>query len=383
MSTLPKKRITKKIDSSHIIWFEESNSWIQLEEPAWYIYKNLQYGDTARVISRKFSKKYALGIDETLVFVNDIIIQIGKLCSKSFHPEKALSGKDYKHPLNFFCRHTYKINQKRFEIHFSSRLLEFIIHPSFAHLEIKTPANSHYIIQVFSTEKLHVLKINDRVWTEKDPSFLKRKLFIELTNLIYEKSENNWLAYIHGSAVSNGSESIILTTECGSGKSTLASLLCNEGLQFVSDDYIPIDARFCKAYPFPAALSVKDGAFPVLSPLFVQLKNAEVFHFKGTNKTVRYLPFPDSKNFYKPLPVRNLVFVQYGASKRCSIRKVPTLEAIRRFNDEAWLSPIPAHAKKFIMWFPKLNFYELEYSENEMAVREILGLFGSRLYLSS
>jgi hypothetical protein len=370
-----KKRITKKIDNSHIIWFEESNSWIQLEEPAWYIYKSFQSGETATTISKKFSKKYAQRIDETIAFVNEIINQFGKLSSTTFRPEKALSGNDYNHTINFFSSHTYKINRKRIEIHFSSRLLEFIIHPSFAHLEIKTSGKSDFIIQVFSTEILHVLKINDEAWTEKDPSFLKRKLFIELTNLIYGKSEKNWLAYIHGSAVSNGLESVILTTECGSGKSTLAALLCNKGLQFVADDYVPIDARFCRAYPFPAALSVKDGAFLVLSPLFPQLKTTEVFHFKGTNKTIRYLPFPNETNFYKPLAVRNLVFVKYNTSKLCSLRKLPTLEAIRRFNEEAWLSPIPAHAKKFIKWFPELNFYELEYSENEKAVREIFGLF--------
>jgi len=376
MSTTPKKRPSKKINNQYILWFEESNSWIQLEEPAWYVYTRYNQGAAADAISLTFSRRYGLPKAQSLVFVGEIISEIQKLSRRTARPPDSLLSEPLDSPKEFFSARCYHINKKSIEIAYATRRLEYTIHPSFAHLEKNTKTKTDFRIEAFASGNAFALKIADNVWIEPDPNFLKRKLFIELTSLIYGKTENDWLSFIHGSAVTNGKESIILSTACGSGKSTLAALLCAGGLQFVSDDYVPVDARFCKAYPFPAALSVKDGAYPSLLPLYNELKDAEVYHFKGTNKTVRYLPFPAGKDFFRPLPIKNIVFVQYDATGEFSFRKVPAVEAIKRFNEEAWLSPTPAHARKFIKWFPSLNCYELVYSDNAQAIQSVKQLFG-------
>jgi len=383
MSVQLTKRLRSKIDSSHIVWFQESNSWLQFEEPAWFVYQRLHSEISADNISKKISRRYHLNESKSLSFVTEIISKINKLSTTTFQPQDVLPEGQIPSPNNFYSVRTYKFKNKFFEISYGSRFLEYSIHGSFAHLEANPATNPGFRIEVFPSGSEFVLKQSDKAWIEENANLIKRRLFIAITELLYGKPNDKWLSFVHGSAISNGKESIILSTACGSGKSTLAALLCTRGFSFVSDDYVPIDARYCKAYPFPAALSVKDGAFPVLSPFFSRLKDTELYHFKGTNKTVRYLAFPDSGNFYKPLPVRNLIFVQYDVNKLFSFRKVPTLEAIRRFNEEAWLSPIPAHARKFIKWFPKLNCYELIYSDNNAAVSEISKLFGMPLKKAS
>lgn len=370
-----RRRPSKKIQHSHIVWFEESNSWIQFELPAWFIYCKILNGSKPKEISTAFSKKYSLGFKESLTIVTEIHNEIKKLKNYSFHKKPSFPCTIYSSPPKFFSKRVYLINQKRIEILFGSSLLEYLIHSNFSHLEAKSKLKHHYCIEVFQFQESFVLKTSDKAWAENDSNTIKRKLFIELTNLIYNKTENDWLAYIHGSAISNEHETIVLSTACGSGKSTLAALLCKNGLKFVSDDYVPIDAWFCKAYPFPAALSVKDGAYPILLPLYEELKDSQVYHFKGTNKTVKYLAFPDDGNYYKPLPVKNFVFVVYDKTMPYSFRKVPTLEAIKRFNDEAWLSPTPAHARKFLKWFPGVNCYELVYSDNDRAINQVKSLF--------
>lgn len=369
------KRPYKKLDKSHVIWFSESNSWIQLEKPAWYIYRNYSANIPADIISQKISKYYRLNSAESKVFVNDIISEVQLLSRSTFHAPVTLPAEYHQSPVSCYSCRKYLFNLKTVEICYGSRSLEYTIHPSFAHLEVNSTKKPDFILEVFSPGKKFALKTGTGSWTEDDPGLLKRKLFIELTNLIYGKDEKHWLSYIHGSAVSNGNESIILTTECGAGKSTLAALLCANGLKFVSDDYVPVDARFCKVYPFPAALSVKEGAMRVLEPFFRQLKTAKVLRFKGSDKTVRYLPFPAEKDFYKPLPVRNLVFVKYDPGKPFLFRKMPVNEAIRRFHEEAWLSPNPSHAKKFLSWFPGVNCFELQYSDSKKAIRKILDIF--------
>jgi len=373
------KRPSRRIGNSYIIWFQESNAWIQFEEPAWFVYRMSTLSYSLHSVSQLFQDRYQVNKDKSLLFVTDIINQVSKLSSVSFVPETVSSAVETASPQSFFSVRYYKFRNKRIKISYGSSKLEYMIHPSFSHLEINTNSNPHFLLDIYAEGSRYLLKIDDLVWEKDDPNHLKRKLFIELTNLIYNKSEKDWLAYIHGSAISNEHETIVLSTACGSGKSTLAALLCKNGLQFVADDYVPIDARSCKAYPFPAALSVKDGSFPILLPLYDKLKDAQVYHFKGTNKTVKYLTFPDSGSYYKPLPVRNMVFVIYDSSKPWSFRKVPTLEAIKRFNDEAWLSPTPAHARKFIKWFPGIQCYELVYSDNERAIKEIKNLFKTPL----
>jgi len=375
MLIIPGKRISRKISNSHILWFGESNSWIQLEEPAWFVYRNYNSGKQLEKISEKISVQYGLSRAESLRFVNEVAEEIRKLSSASFHARNPISSYQFHSPEMFFSVRNYKIKGKIYAISFGSKLLDYMIHPPLAQLEIKTQSPPHFRIEAFSAGFQFIIKIADQAWTENDPSLLKRRLFIQLAGLIYGKSDHDWLAFIHGSAVSNEKESIVLSTASGSGKSTLAALLCKSGLKFMSDDYIPVDARYCRAYPFPSALSVKDGALPCLLPLYDQLKDAEVFHFRGNNKTVRYLPFPVNRNFYKPLPVKKLVFVQYDTATKFNARKIDTLEAIRRFHEEAWVSHSPTHAKKFISWFPGLQCFELIYSENKRAVDWVTELF--------
>jgi hypothetical protein len=374
MSVYHPKRVSKKIDKSYIVWFEESNSWIQFEEPSWFIYKLYNSVPDTVSISLKFSKKYGLNLEESTHFVKDITTEIKNLSSHSYKQPVSLNVSLIEPPISFFSCHTYCFNQKIFEISFGTSLLEYMIHPQFAHHEVKTKKKPDFRLETYSSGSSSILKSFDKAWIEDDPNHLKRKLFNEIASLMYGKADSDWLTFIHGSAVSNGKETIILSTSRGSGKSTLAALLCNRGSKFVSDDFVPIDKRYCKAYPFPAALSVKNGSYPVLLPYYSQLLDAEVLHFRESDKTVRYLTLSSEYDFFKPLPVKSVVFIKYNPSISFSFRKVPVLEAIRGFNKEAWISTNPSNAKKFINWFPRIPCYELEYSDNEPAIKKLTEL---------
>jgi hypothetical protein len=38
-------RIIKKIGESHVVWFGESNRWLELREPAWFVYHKHEAGE--------------------------------------------------------------------------------------------------------------------------------------------------------------------------------------------------------------------------------------------------------------------------------------------------------------------------------------------------
>lgn len=351
---------------------------MQLEEPAWFILESLHSNRTAEEISTDFADRYNITAEESIRFVDEMIVAFDQLTEKTFREHDRVPANEIESPTAFIATRYYRINSKTFEICYGSRRIEYMIHPSFAHLEVKAEADPDFRIEAFSAGKQFFLHSAGIFWREENVNYLKRKLFIELTNLLYGKTADDWLTYIHGSAVSNGKEAVILTTSSGSGKSTLAGLLCSRGLKFFSDDFVPIDNRSCMAHPFPAALSVKEGAFPLLMPFYDSLKEADLYEFRGTGKSVRYLPFTEEKYEDRPLPVRSMVFVNYNSGASNSFKKVTALEAIRRFSEEAWIAPSFDNANTFLEWFPELNFYELVYSENEGAIKDIFTLFDSR-----
>lgn len=81
-----------------------------------------------------------------------------------------------------------------------------------------------------------------------------KALTIELQ---YRRSD---LYFVHGAAVANGNQCIVISGESGSGKSTLCWQLCAAGFEYLSDELVPIDLRTMEAHPFPHALCLKSVA---------------------------------------------------------------------------------------------------------------------------
>jgi hypothetical protein len=139
---------------------------------------------------------------------------------------------------------------------------------------------------------------------------------------------------------------------------------------------VPVEAKTGKIYPFPAALSVKAGAIDMLLPFYPELENSPVFDYPSLNKQVRYLPlhhsYADKKLIHK---AKALIFINYDASADCTLEEVPKIEAIKLYNQEAWVSYTPENARRYINWIIKLPCYKLTYSNNEKAVKAVMELF--------
>jgi hypothetical protein len=67
------QRVIKKIGDSHVIWFPESNRWVEFREPAWFIYKNFVGGKTQKEIANKLEDRYGLPGEEAQRFCKEVI----------------------------------------------------------------------------------------------------------------------------------------------------------------------------------------------------------------------------------------------------------------------------------------------------------------------
>lgn len=376
--TTPYKRITKKIDNSYLVWFEESNQWVYLEEPAYFVFRLYQDNLSKNAIFLKTSKKYNLEKEAAKNFVNEIIEGLDKL---SVNGEVADEHYDIlnlseKKSIHHHYSHTYNINHKVIKIWYETPLQGYYIHTVFQHLEVNPGEKKSTIeFEIFNYEQNYTLRLRNQ--PGKCRSFeeigrLRRQLYIEISNVIYDKEEKDWMSFLHASAVSNGIQTILFSSASGSGKSTLAALLYEKGFQIVSDDFVPLDSALKRAFPFPAAISIKEKAFA----MFPHEKFTELRYQELNNKSVKFLnPGISGKDWYKAYKVKKIIFINYNPLVKFKFSLVPLPEALRLFYEQAFMSASYENARRFINWFAKMERYKLEYSDNEQAIKQIMELF--------
>ena len=361
--------LARNIEQAHVLWFEKSNQWVQLDDPQWFIF-NLYVKETSREEALpEFLSTYPLPEDEARGLIGSSYDSFQKL----FQPDFQLPSFDRNtteastYSLTQKKIHHYSFLEKQFSIAYGSPFLEEYIHLPLSHLEDTVNENSRFVLELFRMENLYVLRTEGRCLTAEEPGQIKRLLYIELTNLFYEKTDKDWMTLIHGSAVSMNSQLLVLSSAGGSGKSTMAGLLRMNGFNFFSDDFIPVEAASLNAYPFPAALCIKDDAIRLLESLGMSLERTR-------SHEMAYAAGTSPENEAAPAQVRSLIFIQYKKGSGCTLSPVSTLEALQRFLQEAWVGNDMERAGTFIDWFPKLSFYKLEYGNNEEAIALLRGL---------
>ena len=69
---------------------------------------------------------------------------------------------------------------------------------------------------------------------------------------------------LHASSVEKGGRALLMTGESGAGKSTLAALLGERGWRLMGDEFALLDLDSGDLWPFPRAISLKNGAIQVM-----------------------------------------------------------------------------------------------------------------------
>jgi hypothetical protein len=364
----------------HIIWLEKTNHWLRLEEPAFFVFEAFVRGLNKKTILIDFCKIFELSEPKAEKFISEMLTLLEYYSKAPIIKNNSFSEKEsiLSHSFIPQKKRNYYINKKSIQISYESELLEYYIHPPFAWLESKNNKKAEFLLDIFDLSGKHILRsVNTKeYWILNEIPELKRRAIIEIGNIIFNKQNSHWISVIHAAGISNGKEMVLLCSESGSGKSTLSLLLQNEGQSIASDDYIPIESGSLLAFPFPAATSVKKGSFELLSGLYPELKKKPLIDYKLTNKSLRFLPPAGGKDFnYTPLPVKAMIFVHYNPDKVCEFKALSPAEALPLFHEEAWVSPTMEHAGEFMDWFVGLEFYNLEYGDNERVLEVFKSIF--------
>ena len=250
-----------------------------------------------------------------------------------------------------------------------------------AHLECPHCASYQHEFELREHDEHIGLQVNTLLigtWTLKETHLFKGKVFFEMMNKAYQKSEDDWMALLHGSAISNGKECIIVAGDSGAGKSTTTALLLANGFHFLSDDFVAVSANDSKVYAFPTAISIKRGAVNKLSTAFPEILNAKEYYYPELNKHVRYLaPKHAAKADVQKMPVKAIIYVHFNANATFHFGALNNASALQKLIPDSWISPRHENAKRFLNWGAEMQFYNLNYATDDQMISTIKNFFNN------
>lgn len=374
------KYIKKKIEQSYLVWFQNSNLYTQLEEPAWFVFSKAVKGYKTETIAQECSNRYELPYVECLQFVKDIRQNITQM-NKPLSPAKDNNDSPVtiiNHNFNVFSKHRYLLNEKLIQFSVENQKFESFIHPLISYLETDKTAEKVSVFELFEFQEKIAFRLNGEIkgfWEFNESHKLVGFIFMCIINEIYQKTDDFWLMTVHAAALTNGRKTILIPAKSGSGKTTISALLQNKGYKLLSDDFVPIDKHSYSAWPFPIAMSIKMGALDVLSPVYPGLKGKPL-KVTTAQKIVKYLsPNKGSSASELIFPIKDVITVKYDPSVEFEFKKASRLESIKLLLDQSWILPNPGNAGRFLDQAAQWSFYELTYSNNEKALDAISQLF--------
>ncbi|WP_027124301.1 hypothetical protein [Gelidibacter mesophilus] len=276
---------------------------------------------------------------------------------------------------------TYCFGNSIITVYYDSLAIKNLIHPLFAHTNVAQDHLTSALFAIFKKDDaLYLFKNGNYIghYAKTDYHLLQGQFALQLINTLYDKNESDWIATFHASTVTNGNEAIMIIGDSGNGKSTLSAVLMAHGYDVLADDFTPLLAEDRKLYRFPSGISVKKGAFNVLRPFFVDFDQFPLY--ASTSKKVNIKYIPPIKSFGQGIshvPCQKIVYVKYDPTVASTLQQVNTEKILETLIPESWLSPLASNAELFLEWIKELKCFELNYSDNTIAVSQFKRLFHS------
>ena len=367
--------LSKAVEDKSIVWFKASNNYIILEEIAAQLVHQILENKTPQKIATALAENLKISSQEALNIVHDLNNRIVIPSTTKSNKEQTSKSK-YVLPPDFAFQKYYHIHNKVFKVEFANEFQLSLLHPKFAHLETEETSKIEHTFQVFNANNTIHLLLNQEFigsWEAKNVHYFQGKFSMKIIECIYDKNEAEWMGVFHASAVNYNDENILILGDSGNGKSTSLALLQAQGFQCIADDFVPIDQTH-DLYSFPAGISIKKNALPVLLEMYPELETSAEYHYERLNKTVRYLP-PQNIDYSKAAPCKALVFIKYDESVDLEISEMSKLKAFEHLVPDSWISSSSKNAASFLDWFEKMPCYQLTYSNNELMYTAIKRIF--------
>ena len=357
----------REIGKINVLWFEPSNTYIALNDVLldfMKIYLDNQ-GDKTK-FQTQLSSKYGISEDTITTYYEDLTHLLKTCQVSSFRAEASNQEILVK---STCISNTYIINDKLIQINYSSEGVKLLVHPQLAHLETNKSTDTHSITYdiILNEEKLYLQKDDELigVFPKEEFHLLQGKFAISLICVLTNTDEKDWLGTFHASTIVKNDKAIMLIGDSGNGKSTLAAFLMASGYKVIADDLTPMLGSNQSLYAYPTSISIKEGAFPLLEPLYNDFKNYSSITLNKNKGNVKYLPLNKDVSMNIGFPCHTVVHVTYEKNVATKFEKIPLEGILQTLIPDSWLSPNPKHASNFLDWLETITAYSLTYSDIE------------------
>lgn len=136
---------------------------------------------------------------------------------------------------------------------------------------------------------------------------------------------------MHAGAVARGGAALLLPAYPQSGKSTLVARLVSRGWDYLSDEFGLIDPTTLAAWPYPKAICIKHGSFPVLEQAGLRLDACKEYD-KGYKGRVKLIRAQDIRPHPTPMgaPIRMVLFPRFARRRDPIVTQVSPAQAVFR-----------------------------------------------------
>lgn len=190
---------------------------------------------------------------------------------------------------------------------------------------------------------LALLDGGDRYWLRADGAWLWTTDIAEITSRVQMQmlasgyADLPRLVTMHAAVVGQARGCLVLPGISGAGKSTLTGWLASHGWSFGGDDITGLMAApqspDLLALPFTTALSVKNGAWSILTPFYPDLMDRPLIPVAG--RDARYVPLPADRRMQwdeTARTVRALVFPNYEPGSDLRLEPLSLRETIEQLS---------------------------------------------------
>lgn len=362
----------------YILWFKKSNSYIIVSHMVLDLLKaflnKTKKGFLNYLNTKEYSKKLSVQYYSEM---SHFLEQENYKC-KPLHVTYEMQYLEFKEEYTEAVSSTtnYLIYNKYIQISFPNTKVKNLVHPQLVDYEVPFTDSLDYQVfhLVYDTDNANIILYLNKVFVFSTPlselHVFLGKFLLQVINILYSKKEDDWLATFHASTVAKDNDAIMCIGKSGSGKSTLCALLNSNGYDVVADDMTPMLASSLEVYRNPSAISIKKGAFEVLSSQ-IEIFNSliPITSYKGA---IKFLPVKN-RQITKPLfnyKCNKVVLVNFDKdNEEASLEVIPKSVGLEVLIGESWISNKTNDALQFLKWINRVTFFKLTYSKEADAIK--------------
>ena len=356
MSNYPKPSFVISQSNFSLIWFEATNKFLVVQDALGLFFSEAVVQSES---DYQEALKMLLGIHPEITNLIQIISE-----DNTNSLAKNATAVDCKHfQLNDFKTSTLAIGQDIVSVYYSSKSIQMLFEAPYAYLKSNYIKSDKELTIIENDNKLSLYSNKKFVYvTSKEHFFVLQSQFAnKLIEFYHNINKPDWICAFHACAVQKNDKIFLFLGDSGAGKSTLSTLLSLSGCRFIADDLVLMDHNF-KIYDNPAAVSIKEKAWPVIESFFNSFRSIETSNKTKGQTKMKFLPLhelqnnsPQSFNLY------SLVWVNYSKDQTNCLSPLDTEQALSRLIPDTWINPELISAKAFSNWALEVKTYHLDY----------------------